>query len=176
MSEDTIPVRSFHALLVEAGASDPALLAEARAVGVDLEVERTWYRLEQFRAVIELVRRHLYPGLTLEEGLYQTGRMYVHGFARTRVGRVLAGMAAMSGPERSLSRVPRYFEAGRKGVNIQMQALAPRDWLARVEDPLPLPEFVAGCLAAVVEIAGHTPDVSIVERSSNEFAVQIRWN
>lgn len=175
--ENAVPVRSFEALLLRGCEGDATILEAARAIGVDLDNETAWYSLTVWRELIELVRHHRFADLPVEAGREEVGLLYIRGFVRTLVGRVFAGMARMSGPERVLSRVPRYMHTGRSDLQIRVDSLGLRDWRVIVEDRHPSPHFMIGVFRGILELCGVKQlQMEILEEGPTRYVLAVRWS
>ncbi len=174
---EPIPWRSLQALIVHACNSDPALVEPCIQIGVDPARPRRTYSLKTWRQVIALVRRHRFGHLSEFEGTRAVGFIYLQGFTRTLVGRVFAAIAKSVGPEKTLARIPRYLRSGRQDLKMEVEALAPFDWRALVEDAEPQPAFVMGSFEGVLAVSGAKDwNVTLVSESPGRYELNLRWS
>ena len=172
---DPVPRRDFDGLFGHVLRPQGAFAAQLRDVGYDPGAPRDHYPLEIWRAALEVARHHAYPQLSTPEAYRQLGRHFVQGFAQTVVGRVFAAAAALIGVEHCLARLPAYLRAGRSDMRLELRALGPCNWLALVEDPRPLPDFVAGVIEEVLTLTDVQPSVEVETQSEGRYTLTIRW-
>jgi len=170
-----VPRRDFDALFGHVLRPQGAFAARLCDVGYDPGSPRDHYPLEIWRAALEVARHHAYPQLSTPEAYRQLGRHFVQGFAQTVVGRVFAAAAALIGVEHCLARLPAYLRAGRSDMRLELRALGPCNWLALVEDPRPLPDFVAGVIEEVLTLTDVQPGVEVETQSEGRYTLTIRW-
>lgn len=170
-----VPRRDFDGLFGHVLRPQGAFATRLREVGYDAESPRDHYPLEIWRAALEVARHHAYPQLSAAEAYRQLGRHFVQGFAQTVVGRVFAAAAPLIGVEHCLARLPAYLRAGRSDMRLELRALGPRTWLALVEDPQPLPDFVAGVIEEVLGLTHVRPRVELETESEGRYTLLVRW-
>ena len=170
-----VPRRDFDGLFGHVLRPRGAFAAGLCEVGYDPEHPLDHYPLEVWRAALEVARRHAYPQLSSAHAYRQLGRQFVQGFAQTVVGRVFAAAAPLIGVEHCLARLPTYLRAGRSDMRLELRALGPRTWLALVEDPQPLPDFVAGVIEEVLGLTHVRPRVELETESEGRYTLLVRW-
>ena len=170
-----VPQRDFEGLFGNVLRPGGAFAAGLREVGYDPEQPRERYPLAVWRAALEVARRHAHPGLSTPLAYRALGRQFVQGFGQTVVGTVFAAAAPLIGAERVLVRLPAYLRAGRDDMRLELRALGPRRWQAQVEDPQPLPEFVAGVIEEVLGLTGVEPRVQLLVQGETHYTLAVSW-
>jgi uncharacterized protein (TIGR02265 family) len=173
--QEPVPRRDFDGLFGHVLRPKGAFAAGLCDVGYDPELPRDHYPLEVWRAALEVARRHAYPQLSSAHAYRVLGRQFVQGFAQTVVGRVFAAAAPLIGVEHCLARLPAYLRAGRSDMRLELRALAPQTWHALVEDPLPLPDFVAGVIEEVLTLTHVRPRVEVETQEAARYTLLVHW-
>jgi uncharacterized protein (TIGR02265 family) len=170
-----VPRRDFDGLFGHVLRPEGAFASGLRAVGYDPDAPLEHYPLEVWRKALEVARLHVHPQLSRAEAYRRLGRQFVQGFAQTVVGRVFAAAASLIGAEHCLARLPTYLRAGRSDMHLELRALGPRSWRALVQDPAPLPAFVAGVIEEVLRLTGVQPRVEVESQAEAQYSLAIRW-
>lgn len=171
-----VPLRVFESLLRYSELEvDDALLDGARAAGFDVKSPRDAYPAAVWRAVLELVRSRRYPALSEAAGMREVGRVFVRGFAASPVGWVFGASARLLGPERVVQSIPRYLHAVRRGMQVATFQLGPGHYRLDVDDVAPSPDFIAGCLEAILHPLGLSPTAHVLARGANSYSIELRW-
>ena len=174
-SSGPVPRRDFDGLFGHVLRPQGAFASGLRAVGYDPEAPLEHYPLTVWRAALEVARLHAHPQLPRAQAYRQLGRQFVQGFSQTVVGRVFAAAASLIGADNCLARLPTYLRAGRSDMQLELRALGPRSWSARVQDPAPLPAFVAGVIEEVLRLTGVHPCVQVESQAEAQYSLSIRW-
>lgn len=173
-----VPRRTLDAIFVHVIKPDDALKARLRDAGFDVDRPEPCYSVVTHKACLDIARQHLYPNAPAEEGFRRLGREWIGGFAKNPVGVVLAAGARLLGPERALARIPGYMKAGRTDYDLEIRSIKPRHWVLTATDRYrPMPHLTAGCVEAILELAGVRDHHVTVERTdAGGFALQIEWS
>jgi uncharacterized protein (TIGR02265 family) len=174
----TVPRRTFEALFRPEGipVTEPLRL-ELRSVGIDLEALQAAYPLTVLRQAMDVARRHAFPDLSEADGLRAVGRRFVAGFKQTPIGWVFRTMAPIFGADRTIQTLPRYMASVREDMPLEIVATGERRYDLSSADGTGRPDFMAGCLEAVLETCGVTRSVVTVTRASPDgFAIDIAWD
>lgn len=174
-SQDPVPRRDFDGLFGHVLRPQGAFAAGLCQVGYDPELPRDYYPLEVWRAALEVAWHHAHPQLSSTQAYRLLGHQFVQGFAQTVVGRVFAATAPLIGVEHCLARLPAYLRAGRTDMRLELRALAPHTWHALVEDPRPLPDFVAGVIEEVLRLTDVRPSVEVETQDGSRYTLLVRW-
>jgi uncharacterized protein (TIGR02265 family) len=174
-SSGPVPRRDFDGLFGHVLRPQGAFASALRAAGYDLEAPLEHYPLTVWREALEVARLHVHPQLPRAEAYRELGRQFVQGFSETVVGRVFAAAAPLIGAEHCLARLPTYLRAGRTDMHLELRALGPRTWRALVQDPEPLPAFVAGVIEEVLRVTGVHPCVQVESLDDERYTLAIQW-
>lgn len=171
---DLVKAMLFEALHAVVPAGSP-VEARFRRLGFDPAQPRVAYPVEVWIGCVEAAAEALFPGRPRREAARELGRLWLSGFARTLVGKVMLAAIGLMGPDRLLAHVPRSFATGRAGVSAQVMNVGATERLVQVRDPRPLPDFVAGIFEALLVRGGVKAVVEIEERRPDGFALRVRW-
>ena len=81
----------------------------------------------------------------------------------------------MFGPEGVIKRLPRFFSMGTEGSEMTVYPDGERRWRFELRDRNPLPDFDAGIIEAALLRMGVQPEVTVIERGPQHFALHLRW-
>ncbi|MEW5740605.1 MAG: DUF2378 family protein [Myxococcota bacterium] len=155
------------------------LKAELCAAGYDAATPRPGWPVGVWRAVLDVVRRHALADLPEADGLRELGRRFAKGFGQTPVGWVFTAVAPLIGPERALFAVPRYLHTARKHMKVTVDVLGEgHARLTALDDEWPRaepPDFLAGCIEAVLLAAGVAPRVAVSTFTGGRLELDVRW-
>jgi uncharacterized protein (TIGR02265 family) len=174
----TVPRRTFEALFRPEGipVTEP-LRVELLAVGIDLRALQPSYALPVLRQAMDVARRHAFPELPEADGLRAVGRRFVAGFKQTPIGWVFRTMAPIFGADRTIQTLPRYMSSVREDMPLDIVATGERRYHLSSGDGGGRPDFMAGCLEAVLETCGVTTfAVTVTSARPDGFAIDIAWD
>jgi uncharacterized protein (TIGR02265 family) len=173
--EHPVPRRNFEGLfenvLRPAGAFREAL----REVGYDVRNPQDSYPLSAWRAALRLARAHAHPELTEAQAYRALGREVIQGLAQTLVGRVFALAVPMLGPARCVAKLPTYLRSSRPDMKVVARALDLRLWEVEIVDRDPLPDFVAGSVEAILQLARVVPQVEVEMQGPGAYRLRVSW-
>jgi uncharacterized protein (TIGR02265 family) len=151
--------------------------AEAlRSVGFDPSNTRREYPEAVAVAALDVACRHVLPELRRNHAHREMGRQFAEEFLLTVVGRVIAAGLPLIGPNRAISRIPRYASLGRRDLIAEALIQGERHWQVRFADVSPeLAEFTAGWIDGGLRQTGIAPKLEVLAVGGDEFTIDIRW-
>jgi uncharacterized protein (TIGR02265 family) len=170
-----VPRRNFEGLFEHVLQPQGAFREALRAAGYDERRPEDGYPLAVWRAALRIAREQVYPQLTESQAYRALGRQVIQGLALTLVGRVFALAAPMLGPARCVANLPTYLRSSRADVKVSVRALELRIWEVEIQDPDPLPEFVAGSVEAVLQLARVVPRVELQTQRPGVYLLRVSW-
>lgn len=172
----TTDYSTFEGLFVRALKVDPALSAQLKAIGFDLERPVARYPTRVWRASLELARQHFYPALTVQEGRRELGRVALKGFLGTISGRFLGVVLSMLvGPAALVQRLPRFFTMTRTGVQMTVQKETDQQWRLIAKDTFGDADFVAGIIDLPGKKTKDTFTIEIQNVTAQGYELVFRW-
>jgi uncharacterized protein (TIGR02265 family) len=171
--------QSVEALFVRALRSKmpEACFRELREAGLDLSRPlKPQYTEAEYEHHIRIARRHLYPRHEDPEAYRLMGRLFIQGYLETTIGSALKVLLRLLGPDRNLSRMPGYFEAGTSYVHASGERHGPGDWTLRVSAVAGFPTFTQGSLEETMKLSGAS-DATVEYEVDPDRSVRyrIRW-
>ncbi len=169
---------SVEALLVR-GVGDrmtPQLQERLRALGIDVgKPLLPAYPLDKWQEAVDAVAAALYPGVAMKEAQWKLGESTVLGFEKTMLGKAMVGVSRVIGPRRALLRFPSMSRSSNNYSTMTANEVAPGN-IEMVCDPyVGWPEYVQGCLHAVMQMCGaQEPKVELVEHSPQKERLVLR--
>ncbi len=103
---------------------------------------------------MDLVAGSLYPGLSMGEAQWKLGESTVYGFEGTMLGKAMIALSRVIGPRRALLRFPTMSRSSNNFSHMEAKELSPTEIELIGEPYVGWPEFVQGCIRAVIDVAG----------------------
>ncbi|HZA14545.1 MAG TPA: DUF2378 family protein [Myxococcaceae bacterium] len=169
--EETTDNSAFEGLFQRALNPQGAFADELRAAGYDLRRPSPKYPTRVWRACLEVALRHVHPGKPPHEGIRLLGHAFIQGFFHTIVGKLVSVALPLLGPDRIAAKFPKYWEATRPGVKIDVIVDNPHRHRLLFRDPHPMPDFVAGIIEAALQRAGRPVQVEVGSRAPISFEI-----
>jgi uncharacterized protein (TIGR02265 family) len=178
-----IPERLVFSTSVEAlvvrGVGDrmtPALKAELRGLGFNLDKPLLpAYPSDDWQKAVDAIARSLHPELTMGEAQRKLGESTVYGFEQTVLGKAMVALSRIIGPRRALHRFPMMSRSSNNFSRMEARELAPSDFELVCDPYVGWPEYVQGCIRAVIDVCGgKDPRVDLVSHSPEIEQVVLR--
>ena len=112
---------------------------------------------------------------TRSERIRQMGRSLVTGFSESFMGRAIAPLARMHGPQRSLERAPTLFRQTNNYMQPKVDLAEPRHVQIRVNEVSPIPDLLAGAIEAVILFTGGKEPKVVFEQGTIDTLYDVRW-
>lgn len=170
-----VPRRNFEGLFEHVLRPQGAFREALCAVGYDARRPADSYPLPVWRAALQVARVHAHPALTEAQAYRELGRQVIQGLAQTLVGRVFALAVPMLGAARCVAKLPTYLRSSRPDMKVTARALELRLWEVEIQDPEPLPDFAAGCVEAILELARVVPRVEVEMQGPEAYRLRVSW-
>lgn len=172
--------QSVEALLIRGvGARmTPQLEDRLRRVGIDLRRLLPAYSQETWERAVEVVAKELYPDLPMGEAQWKLGESTVYGWGETMLGKAMFALSKVIGPKRALQRFPSMSRASNNYSTMLAHELSPNEFELICEPFAGWPEYVQGCLRAVIDVTGaKEPKVELVEhdRARERIVMRATW-
>lgn len=166
----------FESLFVHGLPRDEHLEAELREVGFDRDDLLPQYPLRLFRQCLDVACRHLYPGLTVEEGRRRLGHQFVQGFCQTVLGRVVSVSMPLLGPMRFLKKFPEHLRFDSSPIMVNAVQVGERQFRMEFRTGVGLsPYFLRGILEEGLRMTRSTPSIRVLQQSPISFDLHITW-
>lgn len=172
---------SVEALLIR-GVGDrltPQLKRELVKLGFDIDQPLLpAYSATAWQKAVDLIATELYPDVSMPQAQRSLGESTVHGFERTTLGKAMVAVSKLIGSRRALMRFAGSSRSSNNYSRMEARELSPNEieFLCMPYDGWP--EFVAGCLTALVEMTGgKSPKSTIVshDRDTERLVLRISW-
>ena len=170
-----VPRRNFEALFELVLHPEGAFREALREVGYDPRRPEDSYPLRVWRAALHVACRFAHPERTEAQAYRELGRQVIQGLAQTLVGRVFALAVPMLGAARCVAKLPTYLRSSRPDLHVEVRALDVRLWEVEIRDPQPLPEFVAGSVEGILQLARVVPLVQIEAQQPGAYRLRVSW-
>ena len=170
-----VPRRNFEGLFELVLRPAGAFRAALREGGYDARLPQETYPLPVWRAARRVARAHAHPELTEAQAYRALGREVIQGLAQTLVGRVFALAVPLLGAARCVAKLPTYLRSSRADVKVTTRALDLRLWEVEILDRDPLPEFVAGSVEAILQLARVVPRVEVEMQGPGAYRLRVSW-
>jgi uncharacterized protein (TIGR02265 family) len=170
-----VPRRNFEGLFENVLRPEGAFREALREAGYDVRLPQDTYPLPVWRAALRVARAHAHPELPEAQAYRALGREVIHGLAQTLVGRVFALAVPMLGAARCVAKLPTYLRSSRADVKVITRALDVRLWEVEILDRDPLPEFVAGSVEAILQLARVVPRVEVEMQGPDSYRLRVSW-
>jgi uncharacterized protein (TIGR02265 family) len=172
--QNAIPKRTLESLFVRGLHADGPFTEILREVGYDIEDPLASYPRSVWRASLEVARHYYYEHLSYEESYRELGRKFAAGFVDSVLGRMLASMVPLLGPERVMTLLPYYIAVARPDITVKVKPITERRWRLEFTGPHPIPDFAAGIVEAGMRLANVEPHVQTAERPVG-FDLVVTW-
>jgi uncharacterized protein (TIGR02265 family) len=170
-----VPRRNFEGLFGHVLRPQGAFVEALREAGYDADHPRDAYALPVWRAALRVARAYAHPQRTEAQAYRELGRQTIQGLAHTVVGRVFALAAPMLGPARCVAKLPTYLRSSRPDMKVVARALDLRLWEVEIVDRDPLPDFVAGSVEAILQLARVVPQVEVEMQGPGAYRLRVSW-
>jgi uncharacterized protein (TIGR02265 family) len=130
-----------------------------------------------YLAILEEVRKALYPKLRQEEGYFELGKGMIKGYQKTDVGKILRTTGEVSTPEDLLKNVIRLVFAASRRINQNpIEELRPGYCRYRVPAMRVPPAYISGMLYGAMKI-GKVKNLGVTfeEVDNNDVIFSISW-
>lgn len=124
----------------------PALKAEIKKAGIDLDKLQPAYPLEVVHKAFNVVIPRLFPDVPREQALLELGRTSLRGFTETLLGRALLQVLKLIGVRRSLLRMHTSMRSGNNFLETFSTVIGPSCIDLKFSDVSDLPTFYQGIL------------------------------
>lgn len=157
----------------------PRLRERLRLAGLDLDrkLEPT-YPLEQWKELLRLTVRELYPQHSAEVACAELGVRFMDGFLETFIGKATMSVLRVLGPHRALRRISHNLRAGNNFSEARLTEHGPGDvelWLNDVFADHPA--FAAGLIQRGHEASGaRACRVDTASFDGTSATLRIRWD
>ncbi len=155
----------------------PALRAELRAIGLDLDqpLAPTYpapIRLE----CLKLLRRALFPTLTEDQAWFAFGRALLEGYLQTMVGRGFDLQFRQLGPRALLKRASEVMSTSSNFNSAETIERGPFRWEVRFRCVDLEPAYYRGLTFASLEVCGVTDiEVQLRSQAQDELVFDLSW-
>jgi uncharacterized protein (TIGR02265 family) len=175
LDDKPVEASTFEGMFQRALHPSEALVADLRAVGFDLKRIEPRYTTQVWHDSLDVARKHVFPGLGPQEGYRALGQLFIEGFFKTIIGKLIAAPLPLVGPSPAIKRLAQVWKAGRKDMEVNPVQESERRWRIYFRDRHPLPEFVVGILEGGGKYTGATLTVTVDARTEAGFEILIVW-
>jgi uncharacterized protein (TIGR02265 family) len=158
---------SVEALLIRGLAKQmtPELAAGLKELGFDLSKPLLpGYPSDQWQKAVDLCAKLVFPNDTMGDAQWKLGESTVMGFEETLIGKAAIGFSKVLGPRRIMGRFPSMSRTSNNFSRMEGKEISPTHFEMTTEPYVGWPQFVQGCLSAVLRISGaKEPNCEIVE-------------
>lgn len=157
----------------------PSLEAELASLGINLKKLPPAIATETWQRAVEVVARALYPELTMGQAQRKLGESTVYGFEQTMFGKAVIALSKVIGPRRVLQRFPQTSRSSNNFSIMIAKELSPTEFEMTAHPYDGAPEFIIGCLHAVVDITGgKDPKVELIEHDpkTEKIVLRVKWS
>jgi uncharacterized protein (TIGR02265 family) len=157
----------------------PAVKQELAGLGIHLDRPLLpAYPASNWNRAVDVIARRIHPDLPMAESQRKLGESTVYGFERTTLGKAMVSLSKLIGPRRALMRFPSSSRTSNNYSRMEARELGPNEIEFLCEPYEGWPEYVQGCLHAVIDLTGgKSPEVEIVhfEKGSERLVLRARW-
>jgi uncharacterized protein (TIGR02265 family) len=156
----------------------PALTAELKALGVDLDRPfDAAYPIETWAKTLEVCARHVYPELSWPDASWRLGRDTVDGFGHTLIGKAVYGVMKLIGPARSVERAARSYASTNNYTKVTLNRTSQTSYDFHINEQHSLPEFDMGALEGLLTFAGaKDPKVTLIRQDAEGYLFHLAWS
>ncbi|MBX5483084.1 MAG: DUF2378 family protein [Myxococcaceae bacterium] len=169
---------SVEALLIRGVAKKmtPELQEDLKQLGIDLSRPLLpGYPSYVWQRAVDHVARTLYPTLSMAEAQWMLGESTVYGFEETLIGKAVIGLSRVIGPRRVLLRFTSLSKSSNNYSTMTLKELAPNDFELEAHPYEGFPEYVQGCLHAVLDVSGaKEPQVDLISHDTAAERIVLR--
>jgi uncharacterized protein (TIGR02265 family) len=172
--EQTIEALFLRAL---AGRLKPDCKARLRHAGLDVDQKlKPAYSFQSWMTFLRIATEELYADLSVDEGAFKLGELYIEGFRETMLGRAVLSLLRVLGPRRALARATQSFRAGNNYTESRLAELGPSQFELWMNEVGALPSFTAGIIHAGLRVAGaQNIRVEPVDHDGHGCTYRISW-
>jgi uncharacterized protein (TIGR02265 family) len=154
----------------------PEQIAGLDALGIDLSKPLLpAYPAATHSALIDFVARQRFPDLPQEQAEFELGRVFIHTYTQTLMGRAIRGLVWTIGPHRALERMTRTFRTANNFTDTRLQRLKPTSyelWFNFVNRP----HYYRGIVHQTLVFGGVKElEVKLALRQGDEATYQVTW-
>jgi|APLak6261679142_1056127.scaffolds.fasta_scaffold00041_44 uncharacterized protein (TIGR02265 family) len=124
----------------------PALKADIKAVGIDLDKMQPAYPIEVVMKAFRVLIKQQYAGMTEEEAFHQLGLSSMRGYTETLLGKALIQILKLIGVRRSLLRMHTSMRSGNNYLETFSTVVASNCIELKFSDVSGIPSFYQGIL------------------------------
>ncbi len=155
---------------------DVSLARAFASLGIDLSDLSSSYSLATWTAALQLAMDTLYPVLPPEEAAFQLGNQFIHSYATTLVGKILAASSRVIGPRRALKATARNLRTGNNYSRVQVTELSPQS-LDILINIAPFPTYFAGMFYGGLTLSGgRDAEVRFIGHDEHGFRYFAHWS
>ena len=153
----------------------PALREALKPLGFDFSRPLLpAYPVSRWNEALFVVRRHVHPSLSDDEGIRLLGERMIDGYNETMVGKAVLSMARLIGPRRTVGRTRKNWRSGNNYSEVEVVEHAPNDFSILMNEPGAARWVSQGLLSAGLRFAGakslrvdleHFTDVDVTYRT-----------
>jgi len=173
---------SVEALLIR-GVGDqltPDIKAELVRIGFNIDQPLLpAYDSTSWQRAVDLIAKSLYPDLTMSEAQRRLGESTVHGFERTTLGKAMVAVSKLIGSRRALMRFAGSSRSSNNYSRMEAREISPNEIEFLLLPYEGWPEYVAGCLSALVDMTGgKDPRITVVSHDpeAERLVLRVRWS
>jgi uncharacterized protein (TIGR02265 family) len=144
-------------------------------IGIDLSDLSPSYPLATWVSALQLAMDALYPDLPVEAASFRLGNAFIHSYAETLVGKVLAASSRLIGPARALAATARNLRTGNNYSRVSVKTPSPNT-LEVTLNIAPFPHYFAGMFQGGLLLSGGVnPQVEFAGQMPEGFLYRARW-
>ncbi len=155
----------------------PALKANIKKAGIDLDKLKPAYPVEEVLAACRLVMPVLFPGKSEEEALHELGIISMRGYTETLLGKALIGIMKVIGVRRSLLRMHTSMRSGNNYLETFSTVIASNCIELRFSDVSGMAPFYQGIIEQGGQMA-HAKNLRVtsVVTTPPGHAFKVEWD
>ncbi|MBK7862530.1 MAG: DUF2378 family protein [Archangiaceae bacterium] len=168
---------AFEALFTHGVPADPPLKEALKKAGFDFDKPAGEYPLSVLGRCLEAAIAQRYLSLANRDALRTMGNRFIAGILSTMLGKVVGVAVLLSGPDRTVKRIPSLMKSD-YGVSVEAQALGPRRYAVTSSFGYPLwaGPFFHGIFEEALRKTGVVPESSCkVDANTGSFVIDLAW-
>ena len=149
---------------------------DLKAIGFDPANLQPDYSEVVFVDSLSVAARHLFPKFSREESFRELGRQFGDEYLKTVVGRVIAAGLPLIGPNRAISRIPRYASYGGSYFTADARMEEEGHWQVIFDGTSrEMGPFTAGWIETGLRRTGIEPRVTNTDSGPDGYIIDVRW-
>lgn len=153
---------------------------QVREMGIDLSRPLLpAYSTGVWNRVVDHIAVSLHPDRPMAEAQYALGQSTVYGFERTTLGKAMVAVSKLIGPRRALLRFAGSSRSSNNYSSMEAREISPNE-IEMIANPFEGdPEYVRGCLCALIDLTGgKNGDVEVIshDREQERLVLRARWS